>query len=163
MNGQKHLIKCRCVLPQFKKREIPPVHQFIVFSVLDNEGTISPKYTQCNNCGVIHKVTDICRSEIQSGKENMNSLIKIEDIRPCIHPNFSAILESNNADLATWEAVQFIVENKQWGGHVVLTTDTDGEEIHGKYMRIVGETMCKVESFTRSTGVFNGDIRSNFG
>jgi hypothetical protein len=83
----------------------------------------------------------------------MNSLIKIEDIKPSLHPNFVGILESSQADLATWESVQFIVENKQWGQFVVLTNDSEGEEIHGKYIKILGESMCKVETFMRSTGV----------
>ena len=153
IHGQKHLIKCRCVLPQFKRLENPPVHQFIVFSVIQEDETVKPRYSQCNNCGVVHKVVDVCKSEIVGGKENMNSLIKIEDIKPSLHPNFVGILESSQADLATWESVQFIVENKQWGQFVVLTNDSEGEEIHGKYIRILGESMCKVETFMRSTGV----------
>jgi hypothetical protein len=153
IHGQKHLIKCRCVLPQFKRLENPPVHQFIVFSVIQEDETVKPRYSQCNNCGVVHKVVDVCKSEIVSGKENMNSLIKIEDIKPSLHPNFIGILESSQADLATWESVQFIVENKQWGQFAVLTNDSEGEEIHGKYIRILGESMCKVETFMRSTGV----------
>ena len=153
IHGQKHLIKCRCVLPQFKRLENPPVHQFIVFSVIQEDETVKPRYSQCNNCGVVHKVVDVCKSEIVSGKENMNSLIKIEDIKPSLHPNFIGILESSQADLATWESVQFIVENKQWGQFVVLTNDSEGEEIHGKYIKILGESMCKVETFMRSTGV----------
>jgi len=151
--GQKHLIKCRCVLPQFKKLENPPVHKFIVFSVIQDDGSVVIKYSQCNNCGVIHKVTDICTSEILSGKDNMNSLIKIEDIRPSLHPNFVGILESNFVDIATWEAVQYTVENKMWGDFIVMTTEAEGEEIHGKYIRILGEAICKVESFARSSGV----------
>lgn len=150
--GQKHLIKCRCVLQQFKSRPEPPVHQFIVFSVIDDDGNVVQKHAQCNNCGVIHKVTDICQSQMLAGKEHMNSLIKIDDIKPSLHGNFSNILETNNADLPTWEAVQFIVENKRWGDIVVLTTDREGDDIHGKYLRILGEAMCKVESFTRSEG-----------
>ena len=153
IHGQKHLIKCRCVLPQFKRLENPPVHQFIVFSVIQEDETVKTRYSQCNNCGVVHKIIDVCKSEIVSGKENMNSLIKIEDIKPSLHPNFVGILESSQADLATWESVQFIVENKQWGQFVVLTNDSEGEEIHGKYIKILGESMCKVETFMRSTGV----------
>jgi hypothetical protein len=151
--GQKHLIKCRCVLQQFKKLNDPPQHHFIVFSTINDESNVNVKYSQCNNCGVIHKVVDICRSEILNGKEFMGSLIKIEDIKPTINSNFSTILESNNADLATWEALQFIVENKLWGSIVVLTTDSEGDEIHGKYLRILGESICKVESFIRSSGI----------
>lgn len=151
--GQKHLIKCRCVLPQFKKLENPPPHKFIVFSVINDDETVVTKFCQCNNCGIIHKVFDVCRSEILQTKESMSSIIKVEDIKPSLHPNFSNILEVNTADIATWEAVQFIVENKKWGEFVVLTTETEGDEIHGKYIRILGESLCKVESFSRSTGI----------
>jgi len=150
--GQKHLITCRCILPQFKKMEDPPAHKFIVFSVVQDNGDVVVKYAQCNNCGVVHRVIDICKSEIISGKENMNSILQIDDIRPSLHVNFVGILDSNSADLATWEAVQFIVENKQWGSIAILTTETEGDELHGKYIRILGESLCKVEPFTRKVG-----------
>jgi len=151
--GQKHLIKCRCVLPQFKSQQDPPTHQFIVFSIINDDGICIPKYSQCNNCGTLHKVTDICKSDILIGKEYIKSLITVEDIKSSLHTNVVSILESNNVDIATWEAVQFVLENKRWGEIVVLSTDVEGDEIHGKYIRILGETLFKVESFMRSTGV----------
>lgn len=151
--GQKHLIKCRCVLPQFKNLNDPTQHHFIVFSTINENGDVDIKYSQCNNCGVIHKVIDICRSEIQSGKENMNSLLKIEDLRPSLHNNYLNILEANNADLPTWEAVQFAIENKLWGSIVILTTDNDQDVVYGKFIKILGESLCKVENFTRSAGL----------
>lgn len=153
MRGQKHLVKCRCVLPQYKKLKDPPPHQFIVFSVVKDDGDVVVKYAQCNNCGIIHRVTNVCNSEIVIGKEYMNSLIKIEDIKASLAPNFINVLEANFADLPTWEATQFIIENKRWGDFVVLNSENEGGEIHGKYLRILGETLCKVESFTRTTGI----------
>jgi hypothetical protein len=131
----------------------PPAHRFIVFSTINDDGTVNQKYSQCNNCGVIHKITDICTSEIIANKDHMNSIIRIEDIKPSLHPNFVGILESSGADIATWEAVQFIVENKKWGEFVVLTSEVEGDDIHGKYIRVLGESFCKVESFSRSTGI----------
>ena len=130
----------------------PQPHQFVVFSVI-NEDVIQEKFVQCNNCGLIHKVVDICKSEIQNSKEHMNSLITIEDIKSSLPQNIASILENNSADLATWEAVQFFLENKQWGNIVVLTKDNEGDQIHGKYIRVLGETLCKVETFSRSSGV----------
>lgn len=150
--GQKHLVKCRCVLPQFKNQEKPQVHQFVVFSVIEDD-VVQQKYAQCNNCGLIHKITDVCTSEIQNGKENMSSLITIDDIKCSLHQNLINLLEINKADLPTWEAVNFIIENKQWGNFVVITKDQEGEEIHGKYIRILGDSLFKVENFSRSTGV----------
>src|SRR4051812_34631188 len=102
-SGLKHLITCRCVLPQFKRLPEPPQHQFIVFSIIDDEGTAQIKFSQCNNCGIIHKVIDVCRSEIVS-RESMNSIVKIDDVKINLPSNLSNILESNAADLASWEA-----------------------------------------------------------
>jgi len=88
-----------------------------------------------------------------AGKDHMNSIIKIEDIKASLAPNFVNVLEANSADLPTWEAIQFIVENKRWGDFTILNSETEGGEVHGKYIRVLGETLCKIESFTRSTGV----------
>lgn len=149
MQGYKHLVKCRCVLPQFKRLENPPQHQFVVFSVIDNDGNVLPKFNQCNNCGLIHKIVDICKSEIQPGKESMKSILKIEDVKPSLHINIASILDANGCDLASWEAALFIVENKQWGSYVVLTKETEGNEVNGKFIRIFSDSLCKVETFTR--------------
>lgn len=149
MRGQRHLVKCRCVLPQYKVFPNPPVHQFLVFSVIDDDQNVKVKFAQCNNCGIIHKVTDICTSEILSGKEAMGSIVRVEDVKLSLPPNLSDILERNNCDLPTWEQAQFILENKQWGNFVVLAVEEEGGIKQGKYVRIMSETFFKVEPFTR--------------
>ena len=115
MRGQKHLVACRCVLPQYKSRKDPYIHKFIVFSTIKEDDSVVAKYAQCNNCGVIHRITGVCTSEIMSGKEHMPSLMSIDEVKTSIPKNIANILEANSADLSTWEAVQFIIENKKWG------------------------------------------------
>lgn len=149
MRGQRHLVKCRCVLPQYKGIINPPVHQFVVFSIINDDTTVKTRYAQCNNCGIIHKITDICTSEIISGKESMPAIVKIEDIKLSFPPNLSDILERNNVDITIWEAAQFIIENKAWGDFVVLTQEEESGTRQGKYVRIMSETFFKVESFSR--------------
>ena len=149
MKGQKHLIKCRCVLPQLKGNTVPPVHQFVVFSIIKDDDNVQTKYTQCNNCGIVHKVTDICVSEILATKEVMTSIIKVEDIKLSLPANLSDILERNNADIATWEQAQFILENKHWGNFVILAQEEDLGTKHGKYVKIISETFFKVDTFSR--------------
>jgi hypothetical protein len=127
----------------------PPVHQFIVFSVVDESDRTQIKFAQCNNCGVIHKVTDICKSEVILNKEDMGSILTIEDIKSSMPARLVSILELNDADLPTWEAANFIFENKKWGEFVVLSTDFDSGVRQGKYVQILGESMFKVSSFTR--------------
>lgn len=146
--GLKHLVTCRCVLPQFKRMDNAPAHQFVVFSVINDDGTLQPKFAQCNNCGIVHKVTDLCRSEVVP-RESMGSLVTIDDIKTGLPPQLASILDVNQADLATWEMAQFILENKQWGNFVVLSTDEVDGLRQGKYVRILGENMFKVESFSR--------------
>lgn len=150
MLGQKHLIMCRCVLPQFKGHTVPPRHQFIVFSVVSDDGiTVKPKFAQCNNCGLIHKVSEICKSEIMTGRESMSAIVTIDEIKASIPANLATILETNHADIATWEAAQFIIENKRWGDFLMLSSDVEGDLRQGKYVRVLGENLVKVESFTR--------------
>lgn len=151
--GQKHLVKCRCVLPQFKQANNPPAHQFTVFSVVNDDDTVKQKYAQCPNCGVIHKVIDVWKSEIIQSKESMSSIVTITDIKPSLPENLVKILESNNADLPSWESAQFIIENQRWGEFVVLNTETEEGVKHVKYVRILGSNMFKVESLDRQETV----------
>lgn len=146
--GLKHLITCRCVLPQLKRMDNAPQHQFAVFSVIEDDGSFRPRFAQCNNCGIVHKVIDVCRSEVVS-REAMGSLPTVDDIKAGMPPNLANLLEANGAELATWELAQFILENKQWGNFVVLTTDEEDGLRQGKYVRILGENMFKVETFVR--------------
>lgn len=147
--GQKHLVPCRCVLSQLKHLAEPPRHHFIVFSVIDDNDAVIPKFVQCNNCGLVHKVIDICKSEITQGRDSMSSIVSKEDLKTSMPKNLSDLLEVNNADLPTWEMAQFILENKFWGDFVVLTSDYEGGARQGKYVRILGETMFKVDTFFR--------------
>jgi len=94
-------------------------------------------------------VTEINKSEIVQGREEMKSIVTIDDIKLSLPARLSDLLESNNADIATWEYVQYIYENKQWGNFVVLTMDEESGTRQGKYVRILGENMFKVEPFVR--------------
>ena len=153
MRGQRHLIKCRCVLPQFKNRQNPPVHQFMTFSIIDDNDYVITKYSQCNNCGIIHKVIDICTSEIMKGKENSSSILSIDEIKISLPKNLVDILERNNVDQSTYELANFIVENKKWGEIVILSHEEEGDVRHGKYVRVLGENLFKVDNFTREEAV----------
>lgn len=146
--GLKHLVTCRCVLPQFKRHVDPPRHMFAVFSVVEDDGEFRVRFAQCNNCGIIHRVIEINRSVVVS-REAMGSLVTIDDVKGSLSPRLADLLEANGADLATWEMASFIIENKQWGAFVVLAADEESGLRQGKYVRILGEALFKVESFTR--------------
>lgn len=159
MRGQKHLIKCRCVLPQFKGRIDAPAHQFVVFSEIDDNDIVKVKYSQCNNCGLVHRVIDICKSEVITGKESMTSIVTIDDVKNSLPKNLADILERNNSDLSTWEAAQFVLENKHWGDIVILAQEEESGTRQGKYVRLMSETFFKVETFSREEVVTPGISR----
>lgn len=141
---QKHLITCRCILPQYKK--IGKLHRFIVFSIIENDNVIE-KFARCNNCNVVHRVYDICKSEIINTDE-FKGIITIDDIKLSLPKNLIEILDKHNCDVATWENTKFIFENKMWGNFVTLTNESsDGYNV-GKYIIILGENFFKIESFS---------------
>jgi hypothetical protein len=147
--GLKHLVTCRCVLPQLKRFDSPPPHQFVVFSVIDDNDVIRTKFAQCNNCGIIHKVVEVNRSEIMQGREDMRSIPKVDDIRLSLPQGLVSLLDQNDADLPTWEASQHAYDNEQWGSFVVLSTDEEDGLRQGKCVRILGKNIFKIETFTR--------------
>ena len=149
VSGQRHLVRCRCVLSQFKGKKDAPPHHCVVFSVIGADDKAVVKHAQCNNCGLIHRVTDICTSEILAGKESMSSIVNIADVKMSLPKNLVDILDRNSAGLPEFEQAQFVLENKLWGSHVVLTQEDEAGTKHGKYVRILGESLFKVETFSR--------------
>ena len=147
--GVKHLIECHCVLPQYRTRQDPIYHKFVVFSEVEDDDVI-PKYAQCNNCGVIHRISDITQSEILMGNDESVSIISVNDIKLSIPQNISSVLESYASDLVTWEQAQFVLENKQWGTHIILTTETKAEKVEGKLLRFVGPGTIRIEPYSWS-------------
>jgi hypothetical protein len=148
--GYKHLIECRCVLPQFKNRKDPPKHKFVVFSVIDENDNVEHKYAQCNNCALVHNVIDICTSDIQHSKESSSFILSIDDIKISLNKDLSIILEKYKVDLASWEQAAFILENKEWGNFIMLEQEDEGESKLGKYVRVLGENFFKIENFSRN-------------
>ena len=132
--GIKHLIQCHCVLPQFRNTNPPVFHKFVVFSLVEDD-QVKEKISQCNNCGILHRVTDQCRSEILFGKEASSSVRTIEDIELGLPERLAAYLKSQNVDLATWEQVEWLVENAI-ESEVVIRRDEQANRTNLKILTI---------------------------
>lgn len=148
----KHMIACKCMLPQYKNYNPPLFHKFIVFSVLDQSGDIEPHYAQCNNCGVIHRVTEVGQSRIIK-KESLPTLITVEDLKSSLPPKLVGILELHDCPLPVWQEADFIIKNKLWGKGFVLAKELDGSTLIGKYLTILGEQLYDLKSFEREEGL----------
>lgn len=122
ITGQKHILSCRCILSQHRSMQKPPQFSFVIFSTTDENG-FHIKYVQCPNCGVVHKVTDFCTSEIVHGKESLVATSSIDEIRLQLPANLALILDMNKADLPTWESAKFIIDNEKWNSYISLSTE----------------------------------------
>ena len=149
MPGDKHLIQCHCILPQYKKMPNPIFHKFVVFSEIDADGDVIPKLVKCNNCGVIHKVTDFCRSEFIHGVEDTISIIGIGDLRPNVPDSVSEILDNHKCDVATWEQVNDVIKNLEWGSRIVISKEKLFDSTQIKQIVIENIDSVRVESHLR--------------
>ena len=145
LTGQRHSIRCNCILAQHMSQLDPPFFHFVVFSVVEGDN-VKPKIVQCPNCGVLHRILDIGRSKILSGKEESRSLVTFDDIKTSIPVNLAKLLEQYELDITKWEAAQFIVDNQKWGDHVVLSDESVDKIRYVKYIRILGQELFKVDT-----------------
>tara|TARA_B100001123_G_C15074565_1_gene933049 strand:+ start:373 stop:861 length:489 start_codon:yes stop_codon:yes gene_type:complete len=157
LKGIKHLVQCHCILPQFKKMNDPIFHQFIVFSI-ERDGKIDEKYSNCNNCGVMHKIYDICKSEIVIGKEDDISIIGIDDIEYMIPQRLSELLRKNNCDLPTWENALFLIDNKIFNGDLIISRSRSQGQINLKILSILSENRFKIRNEIISNDIVREEI-----
>jgi hypothetical protein len=148
----KHLIQCKCISPIFQNKSNPVFHSFVVFSVFvdSNEDSIIEKFVQCNNCGIVHRVFNICESDIISEKESSSSIIDIEDIKLSLNSKLIEILERHESDLPTWEETKHKFENKIYDSPIILTRERSSDFILGKLLILKENELYKIESYTRS-------------
>lgn len=138
MTGVRHLVQCRCVLPQFRDQSFPVFHKFPVFSIIDDADNVEIKLAKCDNCGAVHRVTDIFQSTVITGNEDASSVMTIDDIRAGMPTRIGDILASYSAHISSWEEAQFVVQTQSWGAEIILVKEDIGGQIQGKKLRIMG-------------------------
>lgn len=149
MKSVRHLIQCRCFLQQFKKTG--RFHQFSVFSLIDDDDVVKPKFVQCPNCGIIHRVFEIGKSEILNGREYMNSIVSLDDIKLSLGPRITSVMEKHEIDdVSAWEEVKHIIDNQLWGSFIVLSKEHHNDEMNIKLLKIVNNDSFVVDTETRT-------------
>lgn len=154
----KHMIECNCIHPIFKNSDPPVFHKFIVFSEMDAATCdVKPSYVQCNNCGAIHKITNVGKS-VTLKKEESSAVESIDEIKFSLPNHIKVILEKYDCALHIWQEAKFIYENKLWGRFVILSKEKDSPEAtvsYGKYLVIISSSLIKIESFQHDDGFIN--------
>jgi len=153
MHGIRHLINCHCILPQFKKSTNPLFHKFVVFSIIDDDDNVVPSYAQCNNCSIVHKIIDLCNSEIVKGKEQLASLPTITDIKLEFPDSLSELLVSYKSDITIWQHAQFILRHQRWGEKIIIQREEDESSVQGKILTFVSPIQFRMESFQEDNDV----------
>lgn len=150
-DGLKHLIQCHCILPQFKNSNNPIYHKFIVFSLIFDDETVEEKIVACNNCGILHKIKDLCSSEIIYYKEesSTSSIAVIKDFKLSLPTQVYDTLCQYNLDLPDFEKAQYILDNELWNQDIILVKEEleDGV-IQGKILKFLAPQKFRIESYS---------------
>ena len=147
-SGIKHLISCHCILPQYKDSKDPVFHKFVVFSIIDDSDTVIPKFSACNSCGAVHKIIDICKSEIMLGRDEVGTQISKEDLKYSLPKSLYELLESYDRSVADFEHAEYILNNSLWGSFIILKREELEDYVQGKLVKIIDDDKFKVESFS---------------
>ena len=136
------------MLPQYKNVDPPVFHQFPVFSILDNESdTVAVKFSACNNCGAAHKVIDISKSEIITGRDEVPSQMKKEDFKFSLPEDLYNLLETYQRDISDFEHAQFLLEEEKWNMHIILTREEIDDVVQGKLVKFIASDRFRIESY----------------
>jgi hypothetical protein len=147
MIGVKHLIECHCTLKIYEGRDDHLYHKFVVYSKFDEGGRVIEKIAQCNNCRTLHKVYDICKSEIvRGGKDENKGMVDIEDISLQLSEKIDRVLKKYDCDIATYEHVLDIIENNCWDEKIILSREVVNAEYQVKVLHILSEDKIKITS-----------------
>lgn len=151
--GTKHLVECHCVLPQYRNSPDPTYHHFVVFSEIDERDEVVPKHVLCPNCGVLHRVFDLTKSEIVMGNESGVAVITVDDLKHSLPSHIVSILESYNVDLPTWEEASFIHLNQVYSRPLILTGEKTPDGMRGKCLRFAGGGNVRIEPYIHKSVV----------
>lgn len=153
MKGIKHLVQCHCILPQYRNKKDPIFHKFPVFSVIDESDTVILKYAECNNCGAAHKVYDICKSEIMTGRDEVTSQLSIQDFKYSLPGDLFELLVHYKKEIPDFEMSQFIIDNEKWDSTIVLSREEMDDHTQGKMLRFIAKEKFRIESYTHKDTV----------
>jgi hypothetical protein len=155
MKYLKHLIECQCILPQYKKQDKVLFHKFPVFSLFKenvNQDFSQPieKYVKCNNCDAVHRVYDICKSELLKNSDNYVDLVtNLEDLKYSIPAELIEILSKNQMDIADYEMCSHLIEEKG-SDKIILSKKVVGNNIVCKFLIFTdGKFSVKQQTFQK--------------
>jgi len=126
----------------------PPLHEFVVFSIIEDD-KVKKSHAKCNNCGITHEIIDLCRSKILDKSDDWNTPTK-DDISYSLSDDLKDLLNSYDADLPTWQMSQWIIDNNRWGSKIILSKKDLDDRIEGKILIFKEKDFYRIETFLES-------------
>ena len=144
------------MLPQYRNLKDPIYHKFSVFSEYDEENDeIQEKFSNCNNCGITHKIIDVCRSEIVYGKEDIR-ILSYEDFSKTLPHSLFELLVQNNCEICDFEYAQYILDYDLFSddkNFIILSRETVDGSVTGRLLKFISKDKFRVEQYKYSTMV----------
>jgi len=106
------------------------------------------KIVNCNNCGIAHRITDICKSVIMESVESAKSVMTIDDVAVMLPESVSTILQTYEKDLPDYEQAHFILQYERRGDFIVLSSEIAEEKKLGKVLTYQGDGKFKIEPYS---------------
>jgi len=118
-----------------------------VFSLIDDSETVVSKHARCNNCGVIHNIIDICKSEVMLGQE-VGAVMTKEDCGMMLPAGVKQILETYECEVPDWEHALYILQNEKWNDFIIVNReDTEIGDLAGKILKFLAPGNYRLEPF----------------
>jgi len=144
----KHLVECHCVLPQYRNRQELVYHKFTVFSLLEDDSVVE-KLVRCNNCDAVHRVFDVCKSEIFIGDLDLTTIRTPQEILSELPQGLRESLIPLSLDMCTLEHILWCVENDKHE-KIPLRKDTVKGKLFVKFITLRPEGKWKFETESHS-------------
>ena len=94
----------------------------------------------------MHKVVEVCKSELIPGGDQKNVTIEKDDIELMLPDKISNVLKKYDCDISVWEHALDIYENKAWGSSLVLKREIIEENEHLKILIFNENERLKIQS-----------------
>ena len=122
------------------------------FSEFIDDRVIST-YVNCNNCGVAHKIIDLCKSEILEKSEDF-PVVNLNDLMFSLPKDLRDVFDSYDVDMPTIQNALWIIDNSKWGEKVILVKRELEDRIEGKCLVFKAPNQYRIETFLEDKNEF---------
>lgn len=144
----KHTLQCKCFAASEMDKETPQFYEFIAISEVDENGDVVPRTIPCDNCGRLHEVYEICKSNVIDGTDSPIGILSMEEIEMSIPEKLQKLLKDNKCPKHTWEEASLILEKELWGSSIILNRDIQNNKVFCKTLKILGVTFYRIDNST---------------